>query len=134
MRRLVLIDDDVGFCKIMSRFAQSRGIKLDCFASLLEMGSLGRLSNYAAAIVDFDLGPMNGVEIAEYLPAFFGDMPMVLISGKLRQKSGKDWPRSIRRFVHKDAGPDAVLDAALSLLEEKPPPLAYGAKTNIAAG
>ena len=113
-RRVVLIDDDRAFCKIMEAFALSRGVSLDCFTSLLEMGSVGRLSDYSVAVIDYDLGPINGIEIAEYLPIFFSGMPMVLISGRHREQS-KDvpWPSSIRRFVHKDAGPDAILDAAV---------------------
>jgi DNA-binding response OmpR family regulator len=121
-RRLVLIDDDTTFCKIIAGFAESRGIMLDWYRSLQEMGSVGRLSDYSAAIVDFDLGPMNGVEIAEYLPAFFGKMPMLLISGKERKaEDGKKWPTSIQKFVHKDQGPDAILDEASRLLDQVSP-------------
>src|SRR5690606_12932211 len=109
--RLVLIDDDPAFCSIMASFAASRGIELHYFNTLQEMGSLGRLADYAAAIVDYDLGSMNGIEIAEYLPVFFNDMPMLLISGRSRSNSEKrPWPSSVRRFVHKDEGPDAILD------------------------
>lgn len=121
-RRLVLIDDDAAFCKIIASFAESRGLILDWYRSLQEMGSVGRLSDYGTAIVDYDLGPMNGVEIAEYLPAFFGKMPMVLISGKDRREGETNkWPASIRKFVHKDAGPDAILDEAVALLDEVAP-------------
>ena len=83
------------------------------------MGALGRLGNYAAAIVDFDLGPMNVEEIAEYLPAFFGSMPMVLISGRDRRRTQgmQPWPTSIKAFVHKEQGPDAILDAGLALAQ-----------------
>lgn len=116
-RKLVLIDDDQAFCTIMQSFALSRGLALDCFTNLDEMGSIGRLSDYAAAIVDYDLGSMNGIEIAEYLPIFFGDMPMVLVSGQRRAaESHKPWPPSIRTFVHKDEGPDTILDRALDYL------------------
>lgn len=118
-RRMVLIDDDPAFCQIVASFAASRGLDLDYYSTLHEMGSLGKLSDYAIAIVDFDLGSMNGLEIAEYLPIFFGDMPMVLISGKHRQAEATPWPKSIRTFIHKDQGPDAILDAAANLLESK---------------
>src|SRR5690606_21313433 len=67
-RKMDLIDDDDAFCSIMASFASSRGLRLDYYTSLQDMGSVGRLSEYALAIVDFDLGSINGVEIAEYLP------------------------------------------------------------------
>lgn len=113
-KKLVLIDDDMAFGSIMTSFAMSRGLELDHFSTLQEMGSLGRLSEYCVAIVDYDLGAMNGVEIAEYLPVFFGEMPMVLISGMSRKSPSQiPWPKSIREFVHKDVGPDKILDIAL---------------------
>lgn len=119
-RRMVLIDDDVGFSKIMQAFASSRGIDLECFRELNDMGSLGRLSLYGVAIVDYDLGNMNGIEVAEYLPAFFDDMPMLLISGQNRQpREGTAWPKSVKGFMHKDKGPDKIIDKALTFL----PPL-----------
>lgn len=119
-RRFVLIDDDEIFCAMMSNYAQLRDIPLDFFLSLGEMGSIGRLSDYELAIVDFDLGPMNGLEIAEYLPALFGDMPLILISATDRAfHAGKNWPASIKAFVHKERGPSAILDAAMSVASER---------------
>lgn len=121
-RRLVLIDDDPTFCSLMQHFAVSRGLGLDTFTSLQDMGSIGRLKDYSVAIVDFDLGCMNGIEIAEYLPVFFGKMPMLLVSGMTRrERPGRDWPASIKMFMHKDQGPDAILDAALSLIPRRQP-------------
>jgi DNA-binding response OmpR family regulator len=120
-RRIVLIDDDPAFCSIMASFATSRGLCLDYYSNLQEMGFLGKLSSYSVAIVDFDLGTMSGIEIAEYLPIFFGDMPMVLVSGMHRDERGRLWPKSVKEFVHKDEGPDAILDAAVTYM-----PRTYG--------
>lgn len=116
-QRIILIDDDASFGKIIVNFAEARGVHLDYFQSLQEIGFLGHLANYSVAIVDYDLGSMNGIEIAEYLPALFGGMSMVLISGKDRTADVKNpWPHSVRQFVHKDSGPNEILDAALKLL------------------
>ena len=115
-QRLVLIDDDPAFARIMQEFARSRGVALDTYSSLADMGGIGRLRRYAAAIVDHDLGTtINGVEVAEYLPTMFAGLSMVLISSRTRTpEPGRPWPKSIARFVHKDLGPDAILDAALA--------------------
>ena len=129
-RRIVLIDDDPAFGSIMSDFALSRGIQLDHYKTLEDMGSIGRLSDYAVAVVDYDLGNFNGVEIAEYLPVFFCKMPMILISGQNRESSDtKPWPDSIKEFVHKDIGPDRILDKALAYL----PPLVESVPDLLAA-
>lgn len=119
-RKIVLIDDDPSFCNIMQSFALMRELDLDSFESLEDMGSIGRLSQYDLAIVDYDLGVMNGVEIAEYLPVFFDKMPMILVSGKTRENEPISlWPDCIKRFVHKDEGPDKILDAAVSCLRSQ---------------
>lgn len=110
--RFVLIDDDEVCRKVYKGFADAEGTLLDCFNSLEEMGSIGHLAAYDVAIVDYDLGHMNGLEIAEYLPSLFGGMPMVLISGKNRDDKVGKWPSSVRCFVSKDAGPEAILAAA----------------------
>lgn len=122
----VLIDDDEIFCDIMANYAKLRDISLDYFLSLGEMGSIGRLSNYQVAIVDFDLGQMNGVEIAEYLPAFFGNKPLILVSATEEERLNiTSWPGSIKAFVHKGKGPAVILDTALEIArkhqEENPP-------------
>ena len=117
--RFVLIDDDEVFCDIMANYAKLRDIPLDFYLSLSEMGSIGRLSQYQVAIVDFDLGQMNGVEIAEYLPVFFGKMPLILISATEKERlSSENWPESIKAYVHKGKGPTAILDAALEVAQK----------------
>lgn len=118
MSKLVLIDDDPLFGNIMARYAKSRGVEIDYFSSLLEMGSVGRLGEYDGAIVDYDLGDLTGIDIAEYLSVFFGDIPMVLVSSQQRDQSvPKTWPDSVRKFVHKNAGYDAIFTQTLECID-----------------
>jgi HPt (histidine-containing phosphotransfer) domain-containing protein/CheY-like chemotaxis protein len=115
-RDLVLVDDDLTFCHTMVYAAKRRGLEIDYFTNLMDMGSIACFQKYSVAIVDFQLEQMNGLEVAEYFPVFFDDMPVILISqneqgdGSQRQK----WPQSIKQFVHKKAGAEAILDAALN--------------------
>jgi CheY-like chemotaxis protein len=116
-KRLILIDDDLVFIRMMAGAAAASGVSLDCFASLLDVGFVGNLANYDGAIVDFDLGTMSGIEVSAYLAAFLRRMPMVLISGserQLPQRSGG----GARLFVHKREGCPAILAAALRTLHE----------------
>ena len=106
-----LIDDDMAFSLIMNRYAQTMGVGLDCFGSLAEVEFISKLSQYQGAIVDFDLGSMNGVEIASYCEALFpANYPIILISGKERTFQRQKWPKSIRAFVHKNFGPETILN------------------------
>ncbi len=100
--------------------ARREGISLEWFPSLSAMGALGRLRLYDAAIVDYELGELSGVEVGEYLDAFLKGKPMLLISGDKREPAvGKEWPSAIRRFVHKGAGYQAILAEAKALTSQR---------------
>jgi DNA-binding NtrC family response regulator len=114
-RRVVLIDCSKAFRSTMHDFAESRGINLTCYESVMSMGSVGNFGAFDIAIVECDRGGLSGVEVGEYLSALFTGMPLILISDGLRPngKTTSVWPDSIKGFVHKHDGADAILDAAL---------------------
>ena len=120
MRKMVLIDDDPMFRRLMSTYANSMGINLKCFSSLLDMHSFAHLKNYDLALIDFHLDSLSGTEIAEYVDIFFGDLPVIIVSGdpeigeKLKVNKG---PACIREFVSKHVGPRAILEAASKSLQ-----------------
>ena len=103
-KRFVLIDDDPTYRAVMLRAAELEDMEFDVYGSIMDLGSVGMLGRYDAAIVDYDLDGPNGVEIAEYLTAYFGDIPMILVSEKNRLPGEKGWPPSIKSFVNKSQG------------------------------
>jgi CheY-like chemotaxis protein len=117
--RMVLIDDDPVYRTIVTRCAQMAGIDLDVYESLLDLGAIGLLGRYDAAIVDYDLGNMNGIEIAEYLSSLFGDIPMVLVSEKARSPDERGWPNSIKKFMKKSEGYAAALNEAKKFADQR---------------
>jgi HPt (histidine-containing phosphotransfer) domain-containing protein len=117
----VLIDDDPVFCHAMVAAARAQGYNMDYFCNLMEITHRSDFNEYKVAIIDFQLEQMNGLEAAEYLPMFFHDMPVLLVSAKDRiDGNGSDrfWPKSICRFENKNSGLDQILDAAISLLQK----------------
>jgi DNA-binding NtrC family response regulator len=112
--RLVLIDDDPLIGMLACAIASDMDVDIDAYESLMDLG-IGRLGQYDAAIVDYDLGrEINGVEIGEYLSSLFGGIPMILISGSQRQSTADHpWPPSIYGFIHKCAGWDTILATAI---------------------
>ncbi len=81
----------------------------DYFESLMELESSTRRRQYEAAIVDYDLGDMTGVDVAEQLQVILGDLPTVLVSSQHRDRSvPRTWPTVIRGFVRKQAGFHAI--------------------------
>jgi DNA-binding response OmpR family regulator len=115
--RVLLLDDDPMFGSLMTAAARRHGIELDYYPSLLDLGFIGRIEDYTAAIVDYDLGQMTGLEIGKYLSAFLKDTPMVLISASERRRDAKEWDDCIRSFVRKDKGHDAILGAVKAVLD-----------------
>jgi DNA-binding NtrC family response regulator len=119
--RVILIDDDRSFGLIMRQCAIQRGIELDYFESLAELGFVALVGRYDVAILDYDLGNMTGVEIGEYLAALFDGMPMLLISGTLRVPNPEEIRKgNVRPFLHKNSGYDRILATALELTGSRP--------------
>ena len=116
MTKILLIEDNHDLGALFQAKARARGLALEVFESLGDLGSVGRLGSFDVAVLDFCLGSVNGIEISEYVTRFFKDVPVILISAhhidELPQQH--KWPASIRRFVSKDQGVDRILDAALA--------------------
>ena len=99
----------------MTSFANSRGLDLACYKSVLEMGSISCFGGFDVAIVENDKGTLSGSEVGEYLTTLLNEMPLILVSCGLRptEKIKNSWPKAIKAFVHKNDGPDAIFDSAL---------------------
>ncbi|WP_141735096.1 response regulator [Oligoflexus tunisiensis] len=118
--RIILIDDDRSFGLIMKQCAIQRGVSLDYFESLADLGFVALVGSYDVAILDYDLGNMTGVEIGEYLAALFDRMPMLLISGTMRTPSPDEIRKGlVRPFLHKNSGYDRILTTALELFNSR---------------
>ena len=118
--KLILFDDDRAFSLIIKAFAKSMGVKVDCYESLADLGSVGRLANYDGAIIDHDLGIFDGVELAQYFESFCkGKIPVLLISGKGKSAPNTSWPDVIKGFLHKDSGPGTILTKISKIVSKK---------------
>lgn len=100
--KILLIDDDAIFCKILQKIAAKDGIELDCYESLSDMGNIGLVTNYDAAILDVNLGCVNGDEIAKYLNSFFSSMPVYLVSSTHYDDEQEQWTPNVIKFIDKE--------------------------------
>lgn len=113
--RIVLIDDDPVYGAVIGRWAQIEGVELDVFHSLDDLGFVGLLSQYDVAIVDYDLGQINGKDVADYMTTLFGNKPMIMISGVDRSQELLDCPSCVKAFMKKSAGYEKILNTALDI-------------------
>ncbi len=114
--RILLIDDDSNFGKILKQEAKSKNISLIICLSLNNPELLAG-QKFDCAIVDYDLGDRTtGPELGQNLVKVLGAIPMLLISQKPRtQADGNQWPACIKGFVHKESGHQAIINAALDV-------------------
>jgi len=121
--KLLLIDDDESFGHLMEVVAAQRGISLEYYPSLVELGRIGRLGDFDVAILDYYLDGMNGIEIAEYLERFFTGKPVVLVSGRSYGDALMvESPRCVKAFVHKVRGALTILDKVVEVASHCRPP------------
>ncbi len=113
--RIVLIDDDPVYGAVIGRWAQLEGVELDVFHSLDDLGFVGLLSKYDVAIVDYDLGDINGKDVADYMTTLFGNKPMIMISGVDRSKEMMNCPSCVKAFMKKSAGYEKILNTAVNI-------------------
>ena len=100
----------------MQEVAIQVGVHLEYFSSLVEMGSIGRLTEFDAVILDYFLDGMNGIEIAEYLEGRFACKPLVLVSGRgYGDALMVDSPRCVKAFVHKVRGALTILEKTIEV-------------------
>jgi CheY-like chemotaxis protein len=113
--RVLLVDDDPLFGKVMQRVAANLHVPLTYVRSLQDLGDPTK-QRFDVALLDYDLGSVTGVELAEYFEHIAQPMPVILISETTRTKNRR-WSESIRDFVHKGLGPFAIMDAAFEAHE-----------------
>jgi DNA-binding response OmpR family regulator len=118
--KLLVIDDDRAFGAIMTVVAKQKGFEPHYFTSLIEMGSFARIRDFDLAIIDYYLGSLRGDEIAEYVDTFFRDIPVMIVSSQeFQNEQIEEWPASVRKFVSKMEGPDAIIETARGILKRE---------------
>jgi DNA-binding NtrC family response regulator len=116
--RIVLFDDDPLFGKAMERAARLSQVSLASIADAKDVEKIANMQ-FDVAIVDFDLGDITGVEVAEFLCDVATRLPMLMISHTDRCSTvDLPWPRAVKGFVNKHYGPDTILEEALDVYDQ----------------
>lgn len=115
-QKLLIIDDDPVFCRIVSKLCNLSGIASTYHTSLKELDSID-LSEYAGAILDVHLGLANGVEVADYIRSVEPDLPLLMVSTS-RYQTKKQGLGGLP-FMHKSAGPQAIIEAAVNTIRNR---------------
>lgn len=115
VHRILVLDDDRLFCKAIAAVGRRLGVAVIYATSMDQIEILRHLS-FDAIVMDCDLEEGSGIELAKEVRAIADrDIPVVLTSYVDRGETiANPWPRSVRGFVPKSQGYQAILDAAVA--------------------
>ena len=112
--RILVVDDDPLFRAQVRHLAAVRKLPVTVCSSMREMQVMADSSGFDVAIVDYYLDDLKtylrGTDIASLLES----TPVILISNSDHGiENSTPFPKSVRRFVNKRVGINAILDAAI---------------------
>jgi len=110
--RILIVDDDPIFCRLMAAIGEDMGVVVEYRSSLKELYKALPKLNFDAAIVDYDLGFVTGVQLSRYLERVPRGKPLILVSSYKNIPRG-GWSNSVRAFVGKASGEATILRQAL---------------------
>ncbi|SMF36228.1 response regulator [Pseudobacteriovorax antillogorgiicola] len=116
--KIILVDDDPMFGAMMLKQAEKTGISLDYYDSLSSLGFISQLAEYDIIMVDYQMDHINGIEIAAYMPSFFDDKTVILVSATAIEEQLEALPEYITAFIHKDHGHQALLEESLKVFAD----------------
>lgn len=116
--KILVIDDDPIFLAQINRVAQQRNLSVTTCASVRELGAMAVSRLFDVVIVDYFLDDlkthMKGTEVAAVLEG----TPIIFVSASDHAfEDNTPWPASVRKFINKKAGINAILDSAVQLKE-----------------
>lgn len=113
---ILVIDDDPLFRAHIRRQGQKRGLPLTVCGSLKEVEVLSTSTPFDSAIVDYYLDDLRSYLRGTDIAALLESTPVVLISNSDHPvENATTFPESVRRFVNKRIGVNAILDAAVNV-------------------
>ena len=78
------------------------------------MGFFVKMKDYDIILIDFKLERLNGMEVAAYIPSFFSNKKVYLISSSSLEETLQKPLYYISAFIHKDKGVDEILNRAVA--------------------
>ena len=114
MPHVLVVDDDPVFRAMTVQAGKRRGIDVTACGTMHELGAMTNNDLFDVAIVDYYLDSykeyLKGTDIAHVMEG----TPVILISNSDHcVEAGEAWPQSVRKFMVKKAGIEAILDSAL---------------------
>jgi DNA-binding NtrC family response regulator len=113
---ILFIDDDPLFRALIKKSAQKRGLPVTVCADLGDLDPWRTPSRFHAIVTDYYLDGMKDQLKGTHLAELWESVPILLVSSSDHCiEANIAWPVSIRKFLNKRVGVDAILDEAMKL-------------------
>ncbi len=112
--KIIIIDADIEYGEAFTAEASDLGYRVDYFKNITDLGFLGNLSKYDAALVGENIGQLSPVEMADYFGKVLEKIPIVLMSSK---NVLDELPESINAICTKSAGVEEIMQKALDAID-----------------
>jgi CheY-like chemotaxis protein len=81
---VLVVEDDPGVRRVISSIVRrGTGLVVDDFGSAAEALEAARVRPYGIALLDVDMAPMDGLELAAALEALRPGLPVVFLTGSI---------------------------------------------------
>ncbi len=127
MNRILIIDDDIDMCNLLSRFLQRKGFETE----MAHTGAKGiarfKESSYDLVVCDFRLGDKEGSEVLQEIKALKPETAVIIITGYSDIKIAVDVIKAgAFDYITKPLIPDEVLNVIQRALNEPSRPAENG--------
>lgn len=112
--KFIIIDSDYEYGEAFTAEASDLGYRVDYFRNLIDVGFLGNLSKYDAALIGENIGHLSPVEIADYFGKILNKIPIVFISSK-NEEGGL--PDVVKAVAPRSAGVESIVKKALNAIK-----------------
>ncbi len=119
MKRILIIDDDIDMCQLLSRFLQRKGFETD-IATNGKKGILAfKESVFNLVLCDFRLGDKEGTEVLKEIKLINHDVPVIIITGYSDIKTAVEMiKQGAFDYITKPLVPDEVLNLINKALDK----------------
>jgi two-component system response regulator HydG len=130
VHRILVLDDDVGVCTVLTRILEDRHYVVHTSQSVASAGETLSETTFDAYLLDYWLSDGTGLQVAEKIRQLGSTAPIILISGYgTTDISAKAAVLGIFEVLQKPFARQAICDTLEKALNHTPEPLAPEAVT-----
>jgi DNA-binding response OmpR family regulator len=113
--KILLIDDDIIYGALISEHAMDFDCECDVICSPDDLEFVVD-SDYDLILLDYQLGPFNGLQVAPLVADFFGRTPIVLISSNTDIAEIQTSLPEVFEFLPKSIAPREIIKKSIEII------------------